>query len=196
MDLRRYSEYCGPGAFAAVTGASRNDAAKALLCWCRHAGMVPNLSTAPTVLAAALMMRGFRLERWSTTPGGWRDETAAEFSRRIWATIRNHGRDWSKLFDAVENLAQFDQNAAPEIQREIKRSAERSRRRRPRRMIVREWMARRRSGTWLLHVDGHVMVQRDGRIIAGDDAQASEYGGDALRDVWRVLPRSVFSVRH
>lgn len=188
--IAEYSQACGPGAYAALAGITRDQAAGALCRWSQRAGHSPSISTSRVVLAAALISRGFRLERWAITPGGWRTRTADEFARGIWRTFRE---DAAWIETLAERVADYHAHlrSAPAWMREGLERDRAIRRERSDRvwispLTVGEWLRRFPIGTWLLHVSRHVIVARAGHIVAGDDMRTPRYLDCDLEDVLRV----------
>lgn len=194
MNVYEFASFCGPGALSAVTGAPRNEAARSLIAWTQRAGYAPTLATPPMVLAAAVIMRGYRMERWGVAAGSWRTEAAEVFSTRVWTNIRSCGANHHELEGGVRKLQSLRREVRTKpVQQALDEARElaekRLKARTPDSYTVRNWLNRRPIGTWVLQVAGHVMVARSGRIIAGDTDDASNYGLENLTDAWRVLPR-------
>ena len=196
MSMHDYKFECAPGAFTAIHGGGREQAARILRTWSRLAGLERSTSTNRIVLAAALIAHKYPLEPWSVTVGGWRTELPDAFAQRIWRRRRAEKRDEDAFNRSLLEIASFKAERKPRairraVAEEASISTERFLRRELERYSVNQWLARRQVGTWVLLVYGHVMVARSGRIIAGDTPCADSYGAEPLEDAWRVLPRRV-----
>lgn len=195
FDLYDYSHFCGPSAYAVLAGVAQTEAAGALCRWSVRAGWPPSFHTSPTVLAAALMSKGFRFERWEIRPGGWLVERVDDFQRRIFRRLRGDAQSFDELVAGIEEIYACSaareancSNSARELMRGFKSvKSIRAAQREIAPYTVSQWLARFPIGTWVLHVARHVMVQRRGRIIAGDARNASQHGEAPLLDVWRVI---------
>lgn len=196
MSDSAYSKYCGPGAYSAIVGLSREASAEALARRKARAGWAETTGTSPTVLATGLIANRFEIERWSPYVNGWRVQTAAEFSESHLSWLDREAEAFKETATrqidcedkrSCRKLSPIAQAAANEM-----RATRRARwqRRRSRVLTVREWRERFGSaGRWVLWVPGHVLVLAWGRVAAGDDDALGRYGEVALIQVWRVVPR-------
>lgn len=190
FSIRDYASYCGPGAFAAVTGISRQSAASVLCRWSVRCGLPAELYTVPVVMAVALVAHGCELESWSPRRGGWRVEDRDEFRRWVWSDAKEPYGHIDQLEVMLKEYHAWRATLPPEVDEEIRASRKISRAREQRRHIdyltVGEWLARFPLGLWVLHVTSHVMVARDGEIIAGE-GPGQNYRDAELNTVWRVI---------
>jgi hypothetical protein len=182
-ELTAFAKFCGPGAFAAVVGCSREAAATTLCRIAEREGWPPHPThTVPGVLAAALREAGYELEAWSVLPRGWR---LGPVSCCTWVDVMAIADAVGRANEAA--AVQINRAAARVlIERAGRIAAERRELRRISPLPVISWLIRLPRGTWVLHVDNHVMAARDGELIAGDDD--GRFDLYPLRDAWRVVP--------
>lgn len=190
------ARFCGPAAFAYVVGGTRQNAAKALRHWSQHAGCSPDNGIKPIVLAAALLFRGYELERWSAV-GRWIDEDKHTFAQNIWCRLKTQRAAFERIGELLEERdAELEQSLAecsPFVRERVRSRVTaalaiqkaRSAARRPTPLTVGQWRRRRRVGVWILFVHQHVLVVRDGQFATG---ARDDEDDEVIKDVWRVVP--------
>jgi hypothetical protein len=159
-----YSRYCGPGALSAIAGITRLEAAGLMRRITRRLGWPLNTRTYPGVLETAIIETGFTLEAWSVS----RSPVA------IGPVAAMASAEVSALVGPSPRHVEYHAAVVPP-----ERAA-------PNELSVSDWLTLFPVGTWVLHVDQHVIAARGGVLVAGDDD--GRWNDSALRDAWRVVP--------
>lgn len=166
-----YATMCGPTAFAAITGSSRMDAAGRLRRITKHLGWPLNGSTFPGVLELGFAELGIEIEVCCVRSGVRLGRVDLITPEEVEALVGERPRH-------VEYSAHSRPVAAPvgDTPRATHRST----------LRVCDWLERFTAGTFVLHVANHVLAQRDGVLIAGDDG--GRWDHTPLSAAWRVAP--------
>lgn len=194
IDLATFAAYCAPGAFAAVAGVTREEAAAVLYRLASRTGApIERYAVSSSVLAVALIARGLALERWSVVRHRWRRERARQFALRMAEELRAGDRELDErtahLAAAREWYASQSEDVRTELDAARVTRQNRQRARILEALSVGGWLSRFPRGTWLLVVHGgdvgHVLAARDGAIVAG--GEDGKYNDSKLADAWRVV---------
>ena len=148
----QFSHYCGPAAFAAITGSSRMEAAERLRRITKQLGWPVNTSTYPGVLEVAFAEIGIELEEWCGVSGMRLGPVEPITADAVEAIVGSSPRHVEYSPDRRPEIA-----AAADTPRAADRGA----------LRVCDWLERFTAGSWVLHVANHVLAQRDGVLIAG-----------------------------
>lgn len=188
-----FHRYCGPQALAVAIGGGWIRAARGLLAMQRMRGR----HTAPYVhdddLVLLVMRAGFHVERWSVErPEPRLQESADELAARLRAELaRDRAAPPAQTISftaAWEELAPTIADPVAMVEGWRTEAAARC-------FTLREWLTR--PGFWLLAVrhtlfegvpSGHYVAARDGRVVAGDSADASTHGALSLASAYKISP--------